>query len=218
MVLYALEARLRDRYNTHYPSEEHLQKLKLNEDVLYPESFIAHPDMCSSIQNLKLNLRNRNIEIDVIVEHLKDPSMPERIKARDVKMLKDGIEYTLKRTSELIRKIDREVISSDIADYVNEKAARRRYDSQAYPGFASRVDKAFELMDKGEFKPYYTAENSQFIKALFPDNDPAKITEFLRLLNGNIFAMETGEGEIWLIPFNKNDAPIVKSMYGKTTD
>ncbi len=219
MVLYALEARLRERYDTHYPSEEHLQKMKMSDDVLYPESFIERPEMCSLIQNLKLNLRNRDIELDTATEHLKNPSMPPEIKAREMRMLKKGIEYTIKRTTKVMNQLYKGGMHhSDIAEYVHETAATRRYDHEHDPEFAGRMDEAFRLMDRGEFKPYYTDAESEFIKSLYPDKDADKIAEFLRYLNANIYAMETGDGEIWAIPFNKEGTPIVRSMYGKVID
>lgn len=58
--------------HTHYPSEGHLLKLKvLPEDVLHLDKYNENNDMYKLMHELKLLLRNYDIEIDTALLHLK---------------------------------------------------------------------------------------------------------------------------------------------------
>ncbi len=205
MVLYAVEARLKDHLDTHYPSEEHIQKLKVNNEAIYPEAFVYEPVKCRVMENFKLNLRNTNIEIDVITDHLKDPNMHIEIKRRDLQLLKKRIEYVIKRTDEVIKDLwgekHKDIINSAI-EYVDEKAAVRNTEIEE---FEQLMNRAYELLDKGELYPFYTSKDSEFTKVFFC-NKELEIHQFLRKLNANIYAMINSQGRICLIPYNNTDS------------
>lgn len=64
---------LANNEHTEYPSEEHLLKLKvLPEDVLHLEKYNDNNDIYKKMHELKLLLRNYDIEIDTTMMHLKD--------------------------------------------------------------------------------------------------------------------------------------------------
>lgn len=67
-----------------YPSEEHLLKLKfLPDDVLNTDSFVNNDNVVKAMHKLNLLVRNYDIEVDVTLQHIKDPKIDRNIIKRD---------------------------------------------------------------------------------------------------------------------------------------
>ena len=71
-----------------YPSEEHLLKLKvLPEDVLHLEKYNNSPTIYQKMHELKLLLRNYDVEIDTALMHLKDKDIKPDVIQNDLNTL-----------------------------------------------------------------------------------------------------------------------------------
>lgn len=70
-------------YNS-YPSEEHLQKMKVLLDDIHLNLFYKNDIEHRMMNTLLMELRNYNLEIDVICQHLKNRDIDEKTKERDL--------------------------------------------------------------------------------------------------------------------------------------
>lgn len=86
--------------NTHdeYPSEEHLLKLKvLPEDMLHLEKYNDNNNIYKMMHEMKLLLRNYDIEIDTAMMHLKDKRIDFKVLRNDLDTLTFKPLYLIKR-------------------------------------------------------------------------------------------------------------------------
>lgn len=84
VVTYAIKSKMRHYgYNNVYPSEEHLIKLKVPIHNIHLEAFYSDDIHYKKINELYLQLRNYNEEIEVSLKHFCDSQMPEKVKERD---------------------------------------------------------------------------------------------------------------------------------------
>lgn len=87
VVLLTLEKLMNGRFDTHYPSEEHLLKLKVDQDAIHLEAFNRDATRYGQMHKLLLMLRNYNIDVDIAVAHLTDPTLDKNFKLRDFNTL-----------------------------------------------------------------------------------------------------------------------------------
>lgn len=87
VILLTLEKLMDGRFDTHYPSEEHLLKLKVDQDAIHLEAFNRDASRYGQMHKLLLMLRNYNIDVDVAVTHLTDPTIDKYFKIRDLNTL-----------------------------------------------------------------------------------------------------------------------------------
>lgn len=98
----ALYQKLKDfGFETHYPSEEHILKLKVLPEDLHFERFNNSPDHYDSLHELELKFRNFNIEVDVALEHFKSRALNKNIKLRDFDTLEFKSQYLTDQTMKL---------------------------------------------------------------------------------------------------------------------
>lgn len=84
VVTYAIKSKMKHYgYNKVYPSEEHLIKLKVPIHNIHLEAFYSDDMHYKKINELYLQLRNYNEEVEVALKHFCDPQMPEKVKERD---------------------------------------------------------------------------------------------------------------------------------------
>ena len=100
----ALSRRLLEKEgHTEYPSEEHLLKLKvLPEDVLHLEMYNDNKEVYSQMHELKLLLRNYDIEIDTAMMHLKNKEIPQEVLRNDLDTLTFKPMYLVRRILEVV--------------------------------------------------------------------------------------------------------------------
>ena len=89
VITYTIQTKLQDIEFKGYPSEEHLIKLKIPMENIHLEAFYGknREREYQVMNNLYLNFRNYNNEIDVACEHLKNPAIPNEVKLRDFSTL-----------------------------------------------------------------------------------------------------------------------------------
>ena len=79
---------LQDEQHKRYPSEEHLLKLKvLPEDVLHLDRYNHDKAVYAKMHELKLLLRNYDVEIETAMMHLKDKQIPNAVLQNDLDTL-----------------------------------------------------------------------------------------------------------------------------------
>ena len=89
---------LEKKEHVEYPSEEHLMKLKvLPEDVLHLEKYNDNNHIYKMMHELKLLLRNYDVEIDTAMMHLKDGKISVEVLRNDLDTLTFKPLYLTKR-------------------------------------------------------------------------------------------------------------------------
>jgi len=84
VVSYGLKVKMDNLKYAYYPSEEHLQKMKVNLNDIHLELFYRKEEQHKKMNELYLMLRNYNLEIDVFCEHFKSKSIDDETKKRDL--------------------------------------------------------------------------------------------------------------------------------------
>ena len=93
---------LEKKEHVEYPSEEHLMKLKvLPEDVLHLEKYNDNNHIYKMMHELKLLLRNYDVEIDTAMMHLKDGKISVEVLRNDLDTLTFKPLYLTKRILEI---------------------------------------------------------------------------------------------------------------------
>lgn len=93
---------LERKSHVEYPSEEHLMKLKvLPEDVLHLEKYNDNNNIYKMMHELKLLLRNYDVEIDTAMMHLKDGKISVEVLRNDLDTLAFKPLYLTKRILEI---------------------------------------------------------------------------------------------------------------------
>lgn len=83
----AMEIKLKEVDYRLVPSAEHILKLRLDEDDIHEEAFYKHSTIYEALKELKLQVRNVNIEIDVADKYLCSAETKKEAKERIMKTL-----------------------------------------------------------------------------------------------------------------------------------
>ena len=134
---------------TGYPSEEHLKKMMVNLQDIHLNLFYKENDFHQLMNKLYVMLRNYNIEIDVICDHLKSQTIDYATKSRDLETLAFKCHNLTKEITKLIGCIW----------YNNEKS----YIPQARERIIKEQEK--NRKDNSDESRYYTGQ----IKITVPD-------------------------------------------------
>ena len=168
-----------------YPSEEHLLKMAVNLDDVHLNLFYQENEQHHLVHKLFVMLRNYNIELSVICDHLKSQKIDYATKVRDLQTLTFKCYYL---TGEITRLIG-------MIWYKGEKD----YESEARQRIIEEQEK--NRHDNADETKYYTGdvvleipEESYYLKTLFAA-DQAK---FLADLKQDV-VIEAGR--------NKSDSP-----------
>lgn len=90
---------------TGYPSEEHIKKLMVNLNDVHLNLFYKEEESHQMMNKLYVMLRNYNLELDVICDHLKSQSIDYATKSRDLDTLAFKCFYLTKEITRLIGNI-----------------------------------------------------------------------------------------------------------------
>lgn len=105
VVVYTISVKMKAKSYLVYPSEEHLQKLKVNLGELHLNLFYKSDEYYREMNQLYVEMRNYNFEIDVICTHLKDPNVDVVTKERDLTTLRFKSAYLTDRIVTVIKLI-----------------------------------------------------------------------------------------------------------------
>ncbi|MCR5181348.1 MAG: hypothetical protein K6C30_09100, partial [Bacteroidaceae bacterium] len=91
-----------------YPSEEHLQKLKVNLSHIHLNLFFGQEESFRTMSNLYMKLENYNRELDIIQTHFCDPQLSPEVKKRDLETLLFKCNFLTEKIVETLGKIWKE--------------------------------------------------------------------------------------------------------------
>ena len=178
-----------------YPSEEHLLKMAVNLDDVHLNLFYQENRQHHLMNKLFVMLRNYNIELSVICDHLKSQKIDYATKVRDLQTLTFKCYYLTGEITKLIGEIwyknDEKAYESDARNRIVEEQEKNRHDN-------------------ADETKYYTGEvvldvpeASYYLKTLFASDQ----AEFLANLKQDVI-IEAGKNKsnspkIHLIPFEE---------------
>jgi len=102
VIVYTIAVKMKASGYKSYPSEEHLKKLKVNLGELHLNLFFKDDEQYREMNQLYVEMRNYNYEIDVICTHLKDPQIDTDTKQRDLNTLRFKSAYLTERIVKVI--------------------------------------------------------------------------------------------------------------------
>lgn len=201
VIITAVEQKLDKRFDTCYPSQEHILKLKIDIEDLHPSAFYNKVDEYNSVHKLQMLISNFNTECDVAVLHLCDPQVISEAKQRDINTLKFKMSYLAQKTVETMTTICGEVDFGPIADTIrksyNEKPSDKAPESER-----KLYDEATRFASSADNRALFENIGDYFISAIFNgDKD-----EFLTHIAFDIYMERFGRNsqgseKIMIIPF-----------------
>ncbi len=176
VVSYTVSRKLEQCNFTAYPSEEHLAKMKINLEDIHDELFYnGNTEAFFDISKLYTLLLNYNIELDIICEHLKSPSIDIETKRRDISTLLFKCGHLTEKIHNFILlvwpeqdKDDPEQNKDDVKNIIKRAIAENQ---EQKPNF------------QGKFTPYENNE-SFYVKTLFSTEEEK--AEFFRNFNADV--------------------------------
>lgn len=131
-ILGAIKLHLENKYNSSYPSEEHILKFKVLPEDLRINRFSTSPNHYGDLHKLEMQLRNFNIEVDVTLSHLKNEKLSEEIKRRDLDLLEFKFSQLTKFLVNLLRELKFKFQSDeDIKQYLQKISKQNREDKKS---------------------------------------------------------------------------------------
>ena len=158
VVTYAIKSKMKHfGFDKVYPSEEHLIKLKVPIHNIHLEAFYSDDMHYKKINELYLQLRNYNEEIEVALKHFCDPQMSEKVKERDLGTLIFKPGFLAKNIMTILAEVwpDDQNIYEDTAALIRNTswkttATGKQDDPWLYPYEQMIID------DKNEESPFIT--------------------------------------------------------------
>ncbi len=177
---------------TGYPSEEHLKKMMVNLNDIHLNLFYKENKNYQLMNKLYVMLRNYNIELDVICNHLKSQAIDYTTKSRDLQTLSFKCYYLTKEITKLIGCI---WYKGD-NDYVSN-AQKRILDEQE----KNRKDNADETKHyKGKFA-LNVPTNSYYLNTLFCDERESFLNDLKKDIQIEAGLNMSGTSKIHIIKF-----------------
>lgn len=173
IILTAIRIRLRQEgYDNFYPAEYHITKLQTGEDCIYPEVFIDNDYFCGRLHEMKLFVRNGNLEIKEVLEHLKNPNLDSKYKERGIDLINKRIKDIMDRAGSILKELygmDEETeISQQIKQYMFEKPSNA----------SERVRNEFKTSIKQIIEGDDTERSIQFSKLCTQNTPEAGIVDY----------------------------------------
>lgn len=156
VVSYSIKVKMKAIGFGGYPSEEHLLKMMVNLNDIHLNLFYRSNKEHRMMNTLSVELRNYNIELDVICQHFKDPTIDKETKNRDLETLCFKSQYLTERIVQVLGVIwdhDEDGFVEEARGIIREVIREKN----------QRGGKPYE----SSFEPYRNPE-SFFVKKIFP--------------------------------------------------
>lgn len=162
VVSYSIEVKMRAKDFTVYPSEEHLQKMKVELTDIHLNLFYRSDKEHQDMNKLYMELRNYNTELDIICDHFRNPDIDPITKERDLRTLCFKCNHLTKRITKVISLIWKEEPANRAYEEVRNIINKEIEEKNSMPGHV--YTESFTL---------YQNKESFYAKELFA-NDPIR--------------------------------------------
>ena len=155
-----------------YPSEEHLLKMAVNLDDVHLNLFYQENEQHHLVHKLFVMLRNYNIELSVISEHLKSQQIDYATKVRDLQTLTFKCYYLTGEITRLIGMIwykGEKDYESEARQRIIEEQEKNRHDNADETKYYTG-DVVLEIPEKSYYlKTLFAADQAKFLADLKQD-------------------------------------------------
>jgi len=181
-ILAAMRHKLKsesDGFEKYYPADYHILKMQTDESAIYPEIFLENTELCGRLHEFRLFVRNGNIELKVVNDHLKNPNLNAVIKEHDLDVLGKRIKDIIDRTSLLIKeiyKIEPCEFAVIVSDYLGKRPSQKsevQYDNHNKEVESAITNEPTVMLHSYTIEQDYSA----FIDILFPKEDEKTLEE-----------------------------------------
>ena len=168
VVSYSIGVKMIAKNFTVYPSEEHIKKMKVELGDIHLNLFYRFDNEHEEMNKLYMELRNYNIELDIICNHFQNPDIEIRTKIRDLHTMYFKCNYLTERITEIINLIwynngGKSNVYTDVCSIIsNEISKKNNMPGQVY-------SLTFDN---------YTNKDSFYVKELFAHKRDWFINEF----------------------------------------
>ncbi|MDO5570567.1 MAG: hypothetical protein Q4F97_03770 [Bacteroidales bacterium] len=167
VITYTMKTKLEKANFDAYPSEEHFIKLTIPLENIHVDVFYGNDIEFKNINDLYIAFRNFNLEIDVIINHFRNPNVDIQTKERDIKTLlfKNGLlaSNIIKTLNEIWPIEDKDFYPLKAVSLIEEKINKDSDDS---------IKDFYNKAEIDNYKPYDNKDD-MFIKSIFK-GDPEK--------------------------------------------
>lgn len=171
VISYGIAERMRQNNYKVYPSELHLQKMRVHLDSIDLHIFLEKSEDYRTLSNLYLLLRNYNFELEVINSHFKDKDLGDDIKEIDLKTLLFKCDFLTRKIVEALLLIwpdsNRNFFKEAKSIVANTQGTRW-----------SEKESTMAPMDS--FTHYKGDDNTYYVTELFKDSSTSFIDKFNR--------------------------------------
>lgn len=171
VISYGIAERMRQKNYKVYPSELHLQKMRVHLNSIDLHIFLEKSENYRTLSNLYLLLRNYNYELEVINHHFKDKDLGNDIKEVDLKTLLFKCDFLTRKIVETLTLIwpdsNRNFFEEAKSIIANTQGTRW-----------SEKESAMAPMDS--FTHYKGDDNTYYVSELFKDSSDSFIDNFNR--------------------------------------
>lgn len=155
-----------------YPSEEHLLKMAVNLDDVHLNLFYQENEQHHLVHKLFVMLRNYNIELSVISEHLKSQQIDYATKVRDLQTLTFKCYYLTGEITRLIGMIwykGEKDYEAEARQRIIEEQEKNRHDNADETKYYTG-DVVLEIPEKSYYlKTLFAADQAKFLADLKQD-------------------------------------------------
>ena len=189
VISYAIAERMKQNDYKVYPSEDHLQKMKVHIGSIDLHIYLDSEEHYQILSNLYLLLRNYNTELDVINKHFKDISIDNATKERDLKHLIFKCDFLTRKIVEALMLIwgEKHSFLNDAIEIIEKTQGTRWSENES------------KDLDEG-FYHYTGNDDSYYLTGLFPDRQEMFIDRFNRDVAIELGKTNKGADKIHMIP------------------
>lgn len=191
VVMWAITNKMRISDYKIYPAEIHLQKAKVSLGDIHLELYAGNDDIYAKLNDLVLQLRNYNLELDAATAHFMRSDLKPEVKEYDIRTL-------LLKPGQLADQIVKALAVAYKGEYTLVEIRKDAIEKvvESHTGNI-KYNAGCEPWDRiGDFKPYDNKGNKYF-ETIFKDRED----EFLEMLNedAKIECGKNKEGEFKLL-------------------
>ena len=220
IVISAMREKMRGKYRTHYPAEEHFLKLKVDMSSLHPAIYFNNIEKYQRICKLQALFRNFNEEVDVAITHFSTQNLIDAAKERDLDTLTFKMGLLTKKVIEVLYLFDTTNVEQELRKIIKTSLKDRNkeyYLLKADEYFKSnpQILQTFPTeLRKSLYKYSLKAKCTWIRKASWQQKRDAVtqgskiVKEALHEINRHIYVEmngknSSGSDKIYLIPFSQ---------------
>lgn len=190
VVSYSIAVKMKAKNFMVYPSEEHLKKMSVELGDIHLNLFYRSDKEHQEINKFYMEVRNYNMELDVICDHFRNPDIDTETKERDLRTLCFKCDYLTMRIITILNLVvwDENQATQNCFQEARDIIEKEIKEKNSMPGIAYTEN----------FKPYDN-QNSFYAKELFANDTENFLNGFNENVNHECGTNSEGAEKIHMI-------------------